>query len=114
MTSAIRFWPIAGRRCPHTKSPPSSGLSARSISPRQESWPDTMHNVLVTGGSRGIGLAIARRLAGAGYNVIAVARRESEELREATRAVVERGTGGLHFRTFDLSETDAIPAFVKS
>jgi 3-oxoacyl-[acyl-carrier protein] reductase len=72
-----------------------------------------MHNVLVTGGSRGIGLAIARRLAGAGYNVIVVARRETEELREAIGAIVERGTGGLHFRTFDLSETDAIPAFVK-
>src|ERR1700732_2014016 len=72
-----------------------------------------MHNVLVTGGSRGIGLAIARRLAGVGYNVIAVARRESEELREAIGAIVERGTGGLHFRTFDLSKTDAIPAFVK-
>src|ERR1700688_3505602 len=72
-----------------------------------------MHNVLVTGGSRGSGLAIARRLAGAGYNVIAVARRESEELREAIDAIVERGTGGLHFRTVDLSETDAIPAFVK-
>src|ERR1700687_2283763 len=72
-----------------------------------------MHNVLVTGGSRGIGLAIARRLAGAGYNVIVVARRESEELREAIDAIVERGTGGLHFGTFDLSETDAIPAFVK-
>jgi 3-oxoacyl-[acyl-carrier protein] reductase len=36
-----------------------------------------MHNVLVTGGSRGIGLAIAQRLPTAGYNVIAVARRES-------------------------------------
>jgi len=45
--------------------------------------------------------------------VIAVARRESEELREAIGAIVERGTGGLHFRAFDLSETDAIPAFVK-
>ena len=31
-----------------------------------------MHNVLVTGGSRGIGLAIATRLVGAGYNVIAI------------------------------------------
>jgi 3-oxoacyl-[acyl-carrier protein] reductase len=73
-----------------------------------------MHNVLVTGGSRGIGLAIARRVAGAGYNVIAVARRESDELRETIRSVVEQGSGGLHFRAFDLSETDAIPAFVKN
>ena len=72
-----------------------------------------MHNVLVTGGSRGIGLAISRRIAVAGYNVIAVARRESDELRETIRGVVEHGIGGLHFRAFDLSETDAIPAFVK-
>jgi 3-oxoacyl-[acyl-carrier protein] reductase len=69
-----------------------------------------MHNVLVTGGSRGIGLAIAQRLAGCGYNVIAVARRESDELREAIGA----GHGRIHFRALDLSEVDAIPAFVKS
>jgi len=73
-----------------------------------------MHNVVVTGGSRGIGLAIARRLAMAGYNVIAVARRESDELREATLEIVKQGRGGLKFRAFDLSEVDAIPAFVKS
>jgi 3-oxoacyl-[acyl-carrier protein] reductase len=72
-----------------------------------------MHNVLVTGGSRGIGLAIARRIAAAGYNVIAVARRESDELREAIREVTKQGNGGLHFRAFDLSEIDAIPPFVK-
>jgi 3-oxoacyl-[acyl-carrier protein] reductase len=72
-----------------------------------------MHNVLVTGGSRGIGLAISRRLAGAGYNVIAVARRESDELKAATGEIVKQGRGGLHFRAFDLSEVDAIPAFVK-
>ncbi|SHH95746.1 SDR family NAD(P)-dependent oxidoreductase [Bradyrhizobium erythrophlei] len=71
-----------------------------------------MHNILVTGGSRGIGLAIARRLAAAGYNVIAVARRESDELREAIRHIKD-GSGGLQFRAFDLSEVDAIPAFVK-
>ena len=72
-----------------------------------------MHNVLVTGGSRGIGLAIAQRLASSGYNVIAVARRESDDLREAIR-VTTKGSGRIHFRTFDLSAVDAIPAFVKS
>jgi 3-oxoacyl-[acyl-carrier protein] reductase len=66
-----------------------------------------MRNVLVTGGSRGIGLAIGHKLAAAGYNVIAVARRESEELRDAAVA------GNLHFCACDLSEIDAIPAFVK-
>jgi 3-oxoacyl-[acyl-carrier protein] reductase len=52
-------------------------------------------------------------LAKAGYNVIAVARRESDELKGAIREA-EAGTGGLHFRAFDLSEIDAIPAFVKN
>ncbi len=71
-----------------------------------------MHNVLVTGGSRGIGLAIARRLAGSGYNVIAAARRENAELGEA-KAGLKPGAGGLHFRACDLSAIEAIPAFVK-
>jgi 3-oxoacyl-[acyl-carrier protein] reductase len=70
-----------------------------------------MRNVLVTGGSRGIGLAIARRLAASGdYNVVAVARRESEDLGQAIR---EAGADRLHFRAFDLGQTDKIPAFVK-
>src|SRR6202795_2015758 len=67
-----------------------------------------MHNVVVTGGSRGIGLAIAQRLAAAGYNVIAVARRPSDVIGN-----IGAGTGAIHFRAFDLSETGAIPAFVK-
>jgi 3-oxoacyl-[acyl-carrier protein] reductase len=69
-----------------------------------------MRNVLVTGGSRGIGLAIASRLAASGFNVIAVARRESDELRAA---ISEAKQGNLHFRACDLSAIDAIPAFVK-
>ena len=72
-----------------------------------------MRNVLLTGGSRGIGLAIAQRLAGAGYNVIAVARRESDDLREAIGVATKQGGGRIHFRAFDLSEIDSIPAFVK-
>jgi len=70
-----------------------------------------MRNVLVTGGSRGIGLAIAQNLAGAGFNVIAVARRESDELRAAIGGAKQ---GNLHFRPCDLSAIDALPAFVKT
>jgi 3-oxoacyl-[acyl-carrier protein] reductase len=73
-----------------------------------------MHNILVTGGSRGIGLAIARKLAGGGYHVIAVARRESDDLRAAIDAAEKEGRGRIHFRAFDLSDVDAIPNFVKS
>lgn len=71
-----------------------------------------MHNVIVTGGSRGLGLGIATRLAAAGYSVIAVARSQSDELSAAIDAVDEASTGGLRFAPFDLTDIDAIPAFV--
>jgi len=67
-----------------------------------------MRTVIVTGGSRGLGLGIARRLAGAGYRVIAVARRETEELRDASREA-----GALHFWPCDLADTAALPGLVK-
>jgi 3-oxoacyl-[acyl-carrier protein] reductase len=70
-----------------------------------------MRNVLVTGGSRGIGLSIAQRLAASGdYHVIAVARRASHDLE---RAICETGAGRLNFMAFDLVRTGEIPAFVK-
>jgi 3-oxoacyl-[acyl-carrier protein] reductase len=70
-------------------------------------------NVLVTGGSRGLGLGIAARLAMAGDQVIAVARRDSEALAAAMREVDEHGTGKLHFRAFDLNDIGALPGLVK-
>lgn len=69
-----------------------------------------MRSVIVTGGSRGLGLAIARRLAADGFRVIALARSESEHLRdEMARAPAQ---GALVFRPFDLSDIDAIPGLV--
>jgi 3-oxoacyl-[acyl-carrier protein] reductase len=69
-----------------------------------------MANILVTGGSRGLGLGIARRLAKSGYRVIALARRESEELSRAMAECRTSGTGEITFRAFDLAETDKIHA----
>lgn len=67
-----------------------------------------MRTVIVTGASRGLGLAIARRLVDDGFRVIAVARRESDELREE----IARRPGALAFAPFDLAEIDAIADFV--
>jgi 3-oxoacyl-[acyl-carrier protein] reductase len=72
-----------------------------------------MRNVIVTGGSRGLGLAIAEVLAGAGYRVIAVARNPSAELAEAGHSAADRGLGCIEFRGCDLSDIDGIAAFVR-
>ena len=69
-----------------------------------------MYNIIVTGGSRGLGLGIARRLTSAGYCVIAVARKETSEL---TDAIGEAKPGRLHFVPFDLGEIERIPDLVK-
>jgi 3-oxoacyl-[acyl-carrier protein] reductase len=70
-----------------------------------------MDNVIVTGASRGIGLAIARKLAASGYGVIAVARKRSDDLDAAIAAA--QGGGALRFAALDLSEIKAIPDFVR-
>jgi 3-oxoacyl-[acyl-carrier protein] reductase len=70
-----------------------------------------VRNVIVTGASRGLGLAIAATLAGAGYGVIAVARTQTEELRAAAAGV--QG-GQLRFRSFDLGRTAEIAGFVSA
>jgi 3-oxoacyl-[acyl-carrier protein] reductase len=71
------------------------------------------HNAIVTGGSRGLGLAIASCLAQAGYRVIAIARAESAELRSVS-AALDGAAGSLHFRPFDLTHTRETAGFVSA
>jgi 3-oxoacyl-[acyl-carrier protein] reductase len=70
-------------------------------------------NVIVTGGSRGLGLAIGRKLAKAGYHVIAIARREGVELAAAAVEIEREQHGRLHFKQFDLADVAGIHELVK-
>lgn len=65
--------------------------------------------VLVTGASRGLGLAISRRLVEDGYRVIGVSRSMPDELVKLTEA----HEGRFIAETFDVSDLAAIPAFVR-
>jgi 3-oxoacyl-[acyl-carrier protein] reductase len=73
-----------------------------------------MRNVVVTGGSRGLGLGIASRLAAAGYRAIAVARQNNQQLAKAMQEADGQKSGGLKFVPFDLGEIDEIPKLVRS
>jgi len=72
-----------------------------------------MRNIVVTGGSRGLGLGIARKLAAAGYRVIVVARKISNHLASAIRETERSRQGALHFVAFDLNDIKAIPDLVQ-
>ncbi|HUN73018.1 MAG TPA: SDR family oxidoreductase [Steroidobacteraceae bacterium] len=71
-----------------------------------------MRNVIVTGGSRGLGLAIGATLSSAAYRVIAVARSETAEFRAAAELAAREGRGPLHFHSFDLAEIQGIGSLV--
>jgi len=72
-----------------------------------------MRNVIVTGGSRGLGLGIARKLAGAGYRAIAVARKQNGGLAEAMQEAELANPGSFQFVPFDLAEIEGIPDMIK-
>jgi 3-oxoacyl-[acyl-carrier protein] reductase len=71
-----------------------------------------MRNVIVTGGSRGLGLGIARKLSGAGYCVIAIARKTNDEFNTVMDEANAAHPGSFHFVPFDLGEIDKISALV--
>jgi 3-oxoacyl-[acyl-carrier protein] reductase len=63
--------------------------------------------ILVTGGTRGLGLAIARRLASEGYRIVASGRSITPELQQLVNE------HDVHFEPLDLINHAAIHAFVK-
>jgi len=69
-----------------------------------------MRNVLVSGGTRGVGLAIARKLAADGFCVFALGRKESEGL---NAAIAEAPADAINFVPFDLANIDAIPDLIR-
>ena len=73
-----------------------------------------MRNVIVTGASRGLGLAIAGALAASGYRVLAIARTASPELQAvaATAARAGAGAGAVQFYPFDLLEVGGMAPLV--
>ena len=76
--------------------------------------PHDIRTVIVTGASRGVGLAIARRLAESGFRVVAVARRESEQLTAARAMLADQPAAGeIVFRAFNLSHVEDIGGFVR-
>ena len=73
-----------------------------------------MRNVIVTGGSRGLGLGIARKLVDAEYRVAVIARKPTEQLTSAIEDAERKKPGSLHFFPFDLAQIEKIPALVQT
>jgi 3-oxoacyl-[acyl-carrier protein] reductase len=73
-----------------------------------------MRNIIVTGGSRGLGLGIARTLTRAGYRVIAIARKETSQLASAMQEAELANPGSFQFVPFDLADIEGITKLVKT
>ena len=70
-----------------------------------------MKNVLITGGTRGLGLATCQHLLANGYHVIATGRKMTAGLKSL--AEDHSTCGELSFSPLDLSQTDQIRLFIR-
>ena len=107
--------PDLPKRASETQGPRSLELCARvELRRERQDGPLKMRNVIVTGGSRGLGLAIAAKLVQCGYRVLAVARKETDQLATAIKEADRNNTGSLRFVSFDLAAIDEIPNLVRN
>ena len=72
-----------------------------------------MRRVVVTGGSRGLGLGVVRRLICEGYGVIAVARTTNDQLASTIEHAERTRRGSLRFEAFDFGDVHEIPNLVR-
>jgi 3-oxoacyl-[acyl-carrier protein] reductase len=72
-----------------------------------------MHNIVVTGASRGLGLSIARELAMEGHRVIGISRHSTDQLEAVCDELKSERRGELHLRQYDLANLAGIPELVK-
>lgn len=70
-----------------------------------------MKNVLVTGGSSGIGLAAADAFAGKGYHVIIAARSESKLIEAVNSIKAKHKNANISYLTIDLADFSAVRTF---
>ena len=82
-------------------------------SPNPESSSVPMLNVMVTGASRGIGLAISLRLAAAGYRVLGVSRTTSPTLLPHRTRPAPPASARIEHIAFDLAQIEQIHDLVR-
>ena len=71
-------------------------------------------NVLVTGSSDGLGLAMARALAAAGCNIVLHGLEDAQGMEHTTRELAASFDVGVHYLRGDLSAIDGVDALVES
>src|SRR4029077_6673476 len=115
--SRTTYCDSAATRCRATRCRPRSRSCRRSTSARPANWHGAMaraeRTVLVTGASRGLGLGIARQLADAGYDVIALARQKTKHVADAIAATKRAKHGTLHFVSLHLGGVGEMSGRVK-
>ncbi|MES2733768.1 MAG: SDR family oxidoreductase [Bacteroidota bacterium] len=86
-------------------------LAARAIIRQSRNYDVKGKNVLITGGSRGLGLVLARQLAQQGAN-LAICARDADELNRARQDLAEHGAKAFTF-TCDLTVQSEVENMVK-